>query len=150
MIDQVILLPLIGDGVDQPQIAHEREQLVVGGGGRLELGIEEGGVGLETGNVIALGVCRNKHHLTVGRHLLQLVINRSHICQGSGADIGAEGVADKQKGPVPLQVGRGERLVVRIGKGEIIDIPPCRIVVSLLRLLRLGGVERQGQAACQQ
>ena len=51
---------------------------------------------------------------------------------------------------MPLQVGRGERLVVRIGKGEIIDVPPRRIVVGLFRLLWLRGVEHQDQAGCQQ
>ena len=50
---------------------------------------------------------------------------------------------------MPLQVGRSERLVVRIGKGEIVDVPPRRIVVGLFRLLWLRGVEHQDQAGCQ-
>ena len=41
VVDQVILLTLVGDGVDEPQIAHEREQLVVGPVAALNSGLKK-------------------------------------------------------------------------------------------------------------
>ncbi len=117
---------------------------------RLELGVEEGGIGFETGRIIALGIRRYKNHLSGRRQLLQLIVDGAYIGQRGGADIGTEGVTDEEKGPVAQQVGWGEWLVVGIDQLEVVDVPPDRIVVSMLRPFWLGEVEGKDQAACQQ
>ena len=76
-------------------------------GRRLELGLEEGGIALQAGAVIPLGIRRDEYHLASGGYLLQRRIDAAQIRQRGRTDIRAVGAADEQKAPVSRQVGRG-------------------------------------------